>query len=367
MEVVDGGIIYRNPKPHVRSRHAYFPSVVNLGDGELLCSFVLGEAFESADCRVFLARSHDNGATWALEGRMLPEPAGVFSESCRIMRCKDGSLVADVFRYDRRRPNQGLTNPETLGFVETQILIFRSADKGRTWTGPEEVKPPLVGPEFELCSPVVELEDGKWLLPTSTWSAWDGANPTGMKAIAFMSDDHGKSWLQYVDVMDGIKDSVIYWEQKIVELQPGRLLAVAWAYDEANKKSLPNAYCISENSGQSFSERCDTALAGETPTIIPLNGEEALCVYRRVDEPGLWAAEISVKDGNWETGQQLALWGAPSILTAECSENRSEQFGVLRFGAPCAVRLDNGDIFIAFWCVEDCVSNIRSFRLRLVQ
>ena len=43
------GLIYRNPKPHVRSVHAYFPSVVPVANGELLATLVLGDAFEASN------------------------------------------------------------------------------------------------------------------------------------------------------------------------------------------------------------------------------------------------------------------------------------------------------------------------------
>jgi len=39
------------------------------------------------------------------------------------------------------------------------------------------------------------------------------------------------------------------------------------------------------------------------------------------------------------------------------------QFNVLRFGAPSLARLDGGGILVAFWCVEECVANIRWLRL----
>ena len=44
--ILGTGLIYRNPKPHLHAIHAYFPSVVQLTNGELLCSLVLGEAFD---------------------------------------------------------------------------------------------------------------------------------------------------------------------------------------------------------------------------------------------------------------------------------------------------------------------------------
>ena len=42
-----------------------------------------------------------------------------------------------------------------------------------------------------------------------------------------------------------------------------------------------------------------------------------------------------------------------------------QNFQVLRFGAPCVVRLDDGAIFVAFWCYEDCVSVIRWYKLSI--
>jgi len=298
-----------------------------------------------------------------MRGRLLPEAGGPYSEACRLTRCANGILAALVFRYDRHREEEGLANPETLGFVGTSIAVCRSTDGGETWGLPEPVVPPLVGPEFELCCPIVELSDGAWLLSTSTWRAWDGSDPTGMKAVAFRSDDRGRTWPAYADVMDGSREGVIYWEQKIVELSPGRILSAAWAYDERAGKDLPNAYALSGDGGRTFSPPRSTGLLGQTPGLLALGGDRVLCVYRRTDVPGLWAAEVSLAGGAWETERQVPLWGAPSLFTGEHREDMVSQFNVLRFGAPSLARLDDGGILVAFWCVEDCVSNIRWLKL----
>ncbi|HDY88312.1 MAG TPA: hypothetical protein ENH82_09410, partial [bacterium] len=58
------GLIYRNPVPHIKSSHAYFPSVTVMANGEMLATFVLGEAFESVNLHTHIARSKDNGETW---------------------------------------------------------------------------------------------------------------------------------------------------------------------------------------------------------------------------------------------------------------------------------------------------------------
>ncbi|MFH1740192.1 MAG: hypothetical protein ABIH23_14380, partial [bacterium] len=62
---------------------------------------------------------------------------------------------------------------------------------------------------------------------------------------------------------------------------------------------------------------------------------------------------------------QTPLWNAVSLLTSECDTNRVKQFNVLRFGAPCLIETDPAHVLVAFWCVENCVSNIRWLRLKV--
>ena len=98
IETVATGLIYRNPKPYLRSVHAYFPSVVLLPNGDMLATMVLGSAFESVDCHVYVTRSTDRGHTWALEGPMYEgAPNPPTSETGRITSMEDGAIVAFGF------------------------------------------------------------------------------------------------------------------------------------------------------------------------------------------------------------------------------------------------------------------------------
>lgn len=364
MNIRNTGIVFRNPKPHVRSFHAYFPSVVDLGGGELICSMMAGQAFESADCRLYVGRSRDNGLTWALEGRMLPEAAsGVWSESGRLTLSRDGSVWALVARSDRHRTDEGLGNPDTLGFVETTFGLAQSLDRGRSWSTLRPLASPLGEVPLEMCSPVLELSNGRWLIPSSIWKHWDGTAPAGVKAVALISDDHGASWPACTVVMDRWAQKIICWEQKIIELAPGKLLTVVWCYDAQAGRDLHNAFALSKDFGNSFTAPADTDLNGQTPSLLALDPDTVLCVYRRTDAAGLWAAKASVAGGLWKTIEQTALWGAPSLTVGQKSQNAIENFNVLRFGAPCLNRLSDGDVLVTFWCVEDGVSNIRWLRL----
>ncbi len=365
--LLDQGIVYRNQRPHVCSRHAYFPSLAVVGGGEVLCSVVLGEAFEAVDLHAYLARSRDGGVTWALDGELLPRPPGaLWSDACRLTALSGERVVALLMRYDRSaHPEEGLTNPTTLGFVPTEMVLLDSGDRGRTWQPPHRIQPPLEGPAFELCAPVTPLRDGTWLLPTSTWRGWDGRCPHGMKMVALRSRDGGRSWPEYADVMADPAQRHIYWESKIVELADGRLLATAWVYDQQEARDLPNHFALSADGGRTWTRPRSTGLHGQTLTPLALPDGRVLCVYRRLDEPGLWAVTATLAGDSWTSGAATALWGhGAGGLTAH-SANMSANFAVLRFGAPCLALLPDGAILGAFWCYEDCVSGVRWFRLRV--
>jgi hypothetical protein len=364
--MIETGLIYRNPKPHLFSRQASFPSLVLLPSGEMLAAFAIGSGFEAADLHTELARSSDGGRSWQLVGAVFNEGTDKpTSANVRISRMPGGELIAFGVRADRSRADEGLTNPETQGFVETELIQLRSIDDGHTWQGPEVVAPPLVGPSFELCSPVVPLSDGRWLWPTSTWRGWDGANPSGTMAIALVSHDQGHTWPEYVRVMNSPGEDVIYWEQKIVDLGDGRLLAVCWTHDLPKGVDRPVHYAISSDYGRSFGPPRSTGLHGQTSTPIVLGDGRLVCVYRRTDMPGLWASYARIDGDEWVNQGELPLWGHSRADEANFvgGENLSRSFTTLKFGLPAGLLLPDGQVYVAFWCVEDCIYNIRWFRL----
>jgi hypothetical protein len=366
ISMIETGLIYRNPKPHVYSRQATFPSLVLLPNGELLAAFGVGSGFESADNHTEYARSTDGGRTWKQEGWLFVEQTGhPTSSNVRISSVPGGDLVAFGARWDRSRVDEGLTNEETLGFVETELIRLRSSDQGHTWQGPFTIEPPLAGPSFEICSPIVPLRDGRWLAPTATWKGWDGECPSGMKAIALVSHDRGETWPEYVDVMNGTAERVIYWEQKIVDLGDGRLLAVCWTHDLVAGGDRPVHYALSHDYGRSFGPPRSTGLHGQTTTPIYLGDGRLLCVYRRTDQRGLWATYVRLDGDEWVNEEELPLWGSEHAAGRSMvgGQNISQEFANLKFGLPAGLMLPDGQVLVAFWCVEECLYVIRWFRL----
>ena len=76
--VRDTGLVYRNPRPELRSRHTWHPTIVRFDDGEMLVTFDIAEADVALDYRTYATHSTDGGATLVDPGarRRRTRPAG---------------------------------------------------------------------------------------------------------------------------------------------------------------------------------------------------------------------------------------------------------------------------------------------------
>ena len=358
------GLVYRNPKPHLKAVHAWHPSIVQLDDGQLLASFDLGQAVESLDYRTYLSRSYDQGETWS-------EPVPLFEDSVqrrsthtvRISRLADGTLIGFGGRLYRDDPDQGLVNRDNLGYVPMDLILLASRDGGFSWSGPNTIAPPLAGPSFEVCHGVCELRDGRWVAPTSTWKGWNGEAPNGMNAVLLVSRDHGRTWPEAIPVMAAYSRGIIHWEQSLVELNDCRLLSVAWAVEEESGKTLPTPYSITDGAGQ-FGPPRATGLQAQTAKILRLADGRIFCMYRHNEKPGFWACLVQIEGEEWVTLGETPVWeGTTSGMDGEGVLGK--ELSALKLGYPSMVQLADGDVFAVFWCVEDHVHNIRWARVRL--
>lgn len=363
IECIETGLVYRNPEPHLRAVHAWHPSIVRLPNGELLAAFDLGQGAESLDYRTYLARSRDEGRTWTVPTSLVDVTTDRRStHTFRIGRTPDGSLVAFGARFYRDDPTVGLVNHQNLGYVPMDLLLLSSEDSGLSWKH-KPIQPPLVGPSFEICHTILGLSDGRWLAPTSTWRGWNGDEPNGMQAIALVSHDRGATWPEYLSVMNDSANGVIQWEQSIVELLDGRLLAVAWSFREADSQTLPTSYTIASD-GRTFSKPRPTGFLGQTAKLICLRDGRILCVYRRHDRPGLWANLSRIEGDNWVNIAEAPLWqGAVSGMSGV--QTPGEELSALKFGFPSLIQLPDETVFVVFWCNEQCIHNIRWLRINV--
>ncbi len=368
IEIRSTGLIYRNPKPHLRARHAWHPTLVVIDQDELIAAFDIGEAIESLDYRTYLSRSHDGGQTWDAPAPMFPDnllqhPTRRTTHIARPRRMSDGQLVALIACFYRDDPEQGIWNPDTTGVAEMDLMLARSQDDGRTWQQPQRITPPLVGQPFEICHSIVELKDGRWLAPMSCLRSWDGQAPNGIKIIALVSTNQGQTWPTYIDIMDDHANGIAHFEKSVVQLADGRLLAVGWAFDERSGKTKAVNYAISED-GKTFSTPPrPTGLSGETTKLLALPDGRAICAYRGIDPPGLCSAVVHLDGDQWRHDEPLALWQGDTLTKMFGQAAAADELRALKLGCPNIALLPDGDILVAFWCYEEEVYNIRWIRI----
>jgi BNR repeat protein len=366
IELLGSDVVYRNPKPYLRSLQARHPSLVVFDDGELLLGFDLGQSDESLDYATHRARSHDSGRTWQFEGPLLaPTQQPPTTNSLRLSQV-GGEVVAFGNIHHRERIDEGLVNRATLGFVSTDLVLMRSRDRGRTWSPAEHIVAPLESPAWETCHHVVELRNGRWLAPTSAWRGWNGEHPAGEQTVALISDDRGRSWPHYGRIFDGHASGLIHWEVSVVQRRDGDVVAVAWVHDPRTQGDHPNQFAISSDDGETFTEPQSTGLHGQTCKILQLQDGRLLSFYRSYDgaRPGLWGNLSTLDDGRWHNLAEIAVWQGEGAATTR-AENSADGLAALRFGYPSARQLADGNVVVVFWCVEACQSVIRLAWLRV--
>lgn len=365
LEIVDSGVVWRDPDPDLHSRHAWHPTLARIDGGRWLCSFDIGSAALAQDHATWLVQSDDDGATWSEPWRLAPfePPDGPDTHSVRITRLSDGTFVGAGGRWRRRGPHARGMNRVTSGWCPMDLVVTRSTD-GRVWTPFQVVPPPLVGPAFEICYRLVALPDGRWLWPLSTWPDWDGDEGDGLRAVALVSTDCGTTWPGVIDVLDSRTAGLAHWEQSMVRLPDGGLLAVSWAFDRSTSTTHELPYALAPD-GRAFTHRGTTGLRAQTTKLAVLPDGRVLAVYRRDDQPGLWAAVARVDDGRWETLSVLGLWqGAASGMRGR-GRSVAEDLADLAFGSPSPMVAGDGSVLVAYWCRRDCVTGIDWVRLRV--
>lgn len=333
-----------------------------MNKNEFVATFDLSEAVEGHDYHTELARSMDGGVTWDLERRLIADVPQSTTHTIRVTQLSDGSLVGLGGLHHRIEAEEGLVNRATFGFVPVDLFLVRSQDAGRSWTTPSRIDPPLVGPSWEICSPVVELSSGRWLAPTATWRGWNGDNPSGEMAVVLVSDDAGKSWPVFGISFDGRESGRSHLEQSVLELDDNRTLAVCWVIDVNTGKNYPSEYSISTDGGESFSAPRFTGFSAQTCKVIQLSDSRLFCAYRRDDKPGLWATLAKLEGEKWVNLEVVPLWlGADSGMKGRTVS--AEELSALKFGYPCMKQLPNEEILLLFWCQEECSTNIRWLRI----
>lgn len=351
---VEGRVLYENPKPHVRSRHGYFPGLAKLPSGELLATLMIGEAFEAADGTTYLARSSDAGRTWSLEGKLydasaLPVP---MSDCMKATVLTDGSLLAIGYRFRRDDPEQSISIPETGGILPGEDIVAFSGDDGHTWSEPVAI--PQSRPELcEISGPAVQLRSGDVVAIGALYKMPDGSNPSGQIGVLVRSTDRGRTWEDRTVFFQTGAGNLTPFEPRLTEMQDGRLVALVWAYDQAADRHYSNHVTVSDDDGRTWSKPIDTGVMGQASNLVWLGGDRLLTIHaHRGDDIGIYVRVVDFTKNEWKTLAETVIYGQTAKQTAE-GQSASEMFKSLRFGQPSLLALGDGEFLATHWCVEE--------------
>ncbi|MBM3800769.1 MAG: exo-alpha-sialidase [Acidimicrobiia bacterium] len=367
IELIESHVVYENPKPKVRSRHGYFPGVVQLPSGELLALFVMGEAFESADQSTYVSRSGDLGKTWRLQGPLYnkcldPLPT---SDYFKPQVLKDGSLIALGYRFHRHDPEQPIAIEETDGALPGDDVVSFSDDGGRTWNAPRVIERSI--PELlEIASRCLQLSSGDIVATAGLFRLPDGSNPSGQFGVFLRSQDGGKTWNDRVRFYEAPSKTVAAYESHVCEMQPGRLVAICWALDMATGQHLPNQVTVSHDYGYHWSTPINTGHTGQSSNLLYLGGDRLLSIHcHRGHDVGMYVRQIDFSGDRWRPVEESNIWGTSIGQQTRDGQKFHEFASSIRFGQASLLRLSNADILATHWCVLDGQGKIVTHRLRV--
>jgi sialidase-1 len=270
--------------------YAAFPDICRTKSGDLLCVFYSGSGHitkPSKDWpnggRIMAVRSADDGRTWSPPAVLFDTPFDDRDPSVAALR--DGTLLCTWFATAAA----GRSLP---GGKPLVVYLARSADDGKTWTDPAELK--IDAPEWFACSaPVRELADGSLILGLYTEDEKSGR----AYGATVRSTDGGKTWGDLARIGD---QAGLYLdaETDVVQLKDGSLLAAL----RSSKTDL--YFANSADGGKSwgpvrsagFKGHCPYFLRHSSGAILLSHRIPATSLHWSTDEGATWQGPLKVDD-----------------------------------------------------------------------
>ena len=356
MKIIEEIILFQNPDPLLVSKQGIFPGITKLSNNELIVLFTIGQAFDSADQRTFISRSIDKARTWS---KPIPLHNHSYighqeSESLKPLYLNNNNLIAVGYAFVRPDDLTPIVNPDTFEILPLNNKISFSSDMGRSWSVPKNFN--VNNTPLEISGPCIQLNSGSII----------GAAPpfhlkkNGHSGWIISSDDEGKNWNKLSEFYSSNDGSISTWECRLCEAGNNRVVVIFWAYDNINKQNLNNHIVISNDGGKSFNDAINTNIRGQASNLIWYKDNILFTIHCHREEPtGLILRKIDITDNNFSILEEFNLFSKDNISSD--STNISKQFGSLKFGQPSLLFLNNNELLVCFWCIEDSQHIIKTF------
>jgi photosystem II stability/assembly factor-like uncharacterized protein len=203
------------------SGQGYFPVALRLRDGRIAAVLRGGGPHLSLAGRLDMIFSSDDGKTWSKPALVVDSPLD--DRNPAFGQADDGTLVVGFWRtanYDEK----GSYNPK-LGKSET-TWVTRSQDGGQTWSEPAEIDVSDIGSGSPY-GRIITMPDGAMLMPiygNAVRPAGEKLPGERSHSYVYRSTDRGQTWTRFSEVGDG-KEQLN--ETSILRLPDGKILAAA--------------------------------------------------------------------------------------------------------------------------------------------
>ena len=336
-------------------RDSAFPQAVQLPDGDVLCSFSVGGgafALGGTDW----ARSTDGGEAWTLEGTVLPPTSE--PETTNALKLSLSSDGRTVYAYGSRsyaKAGQGF------GEARNEPVFCRSTDGGRTWSAPQVVPMPN-NYALEISHGILPLASGRLLAPSATLPS---KGRLGEQVLVAISDDGGSTWPKHAVAMEDPGKRLGYFEQKLAEVGPDRVIATCWTVTLGDVADRPDSYAISNDGGSTWGPPVSTDTNGQTISSTSLGGDRLLVLYnRRYGDQGVMMDLVTFTEDEWTVHYEGLMYDAGAKRERpEEIDTGLDEFGGFEFGFPTALRLQEGTYVATHWCREGGKFGIRWTKL----
>ncbi len=340
----------------IDERESAFPQTVQLPSGDLLCSFGVGGG-QYVHGGTDWYRSRDLGSTWQREGTLLP--ATDDPPTANYLKL---SLAADgrtIYAYGTRFWG---SSDERFGKRRGEAVLCKSRDAGRSWSAPQIL--PMPDCALEISHSIRPLASGRLLAPAALLAQQDRL---GEEVFVLISDDGGQTWPNRRTVFRDPAGQLGFWEQKLVELSPDVVLAVAWTVTLGEYRDCENRFALSRDGGWTWGPLHSTGIRGQTMTPLPLGGDRLLVLYnRRYGQQGIVAALVTLGDDHWTVQSDILFYDAGAYRVGPATGATGvDELDSFQFGFPTSISLRDGSYLATHWCVEQGRCGIRWTRFRI--
>jgi hypothetical protein len=347
IEIVDSGRIDEN--------ESAFPQAVQLRTGDILCSFS-NAGGQHATGGTSWSRSTDGGRTWRLEGEILPRTEDPVSTNfLKLSLSPDGETI---YAYGLRSYDE----PGTRFGDERQAeaVFCTSMDGGRLWSAPSMI--PMPSSALEISHGILPLRSGRLLAPAATIPR----GRLGEQVVVSISDDGGMSWPRDAVAMQDPNGHLGFFEQKVAELAPDRVVASGWTVTFADVADRTNSFALSTDGGLTWTAPRSIGTRGQTLTVVPVDGDRVMLLYnRRYGDQGIVMALAEITEENWPIAFEGLLYDAKARREGRQRGGGLDEMIDFQFGFPTAIRLQDGTFLATNWSVEDGHCGIRWTKLRV--